>query len=297
MSTTVTVRVPASTANLGPGFDSLGMALDLHGELTLTVRDEPALFPSERGKRLALAAARAVWQHAGQPAPRGLVAAYSGEIPIGRGLGASAVLRVGAVVAANELIGRRFDREELLLLATELEGHADNATPAMFGGLQVVVWSDRGVEHVRVPVPAALRCVVFVPDLDMPTSEARKLLPAELTRRECVYNIGRTALLVAALATGDLQRLRTATQDALHQPARTAIFPAMPELFAAALDAGACGAFLSGAGSGVMAFVDGDALAEPVGRAMSAAATAHELTGRTIYTCPGERGAEVTAGP
>jgi len=290
--TTVTVRVPATSANLGPGFDSLGLALDLHGEVTVSWSDRPARFPENRGEQLALGAAHAVYQHAGKPRPSGLRATVHGGIPVGRGLGASAVLRVGAVLGANVLLGEPFDQETVLRIATELEGHADNAAPALLGGFQVVVWTGDAVVHVAVPIPEDLRCVLFVPDLEMPTGESRKLLPTSIERRDAVHNIGRAALLVAAMAAGRLDTLALATQDVLHQPARSALFPAMFSIFEAARARGAHAAYLSGGGSSIMALTAGDEAA--IGDGMAACAREQGVTGRVIVTRPTATGAVIS---
>ncbi len=290
--TMVTARVPATSANLGPGFDALGIALGVAGEITATVNGTPER-PESRAEQLALTAVRAVWQQARQPMPAGLRLRYRGDIPVGRGLGASSVLRVGAVVAANELLGCPFDDDRLLLIASELEGHADNAAAALFGGFQVCVWGDQGIVRVPVPLPESLRCVVLVPDLEMPTGESRKLLPPSLSRRDCVQNIGRAALLVAALATGRLDALDVATRDVLHQPARAKLFPEMFDIFAAARAAGALCAYLSGAGSSIMALTTADE--DAIGAAMLARLKAAGRDGRIIRTRPSSRGAEVVA--
>jgi homoserine kinase len=289
--TSVTVRVPATSANLGPGFDTLGIALALTGDVTVTWSDRPARFPEGRGEHLALGAAQAVYQHAGKPRPSGLRVTIKSEIPVGRGLGASAVLRVGAVLGANLLLGEPFDQEAVLRIATELEGHADNAAPALLGGFQVVAWTGERVVHVGVPLPESLRCVLFVPELEMPTGESRKLLPKALERRDAVHNISRAALLVAALATGRLDALDLATQDVLHQPARARLFPAMFEIFAAARGAGALAAYLSGGGSSIMALATADEQA--IGDAMAARAREAGVAGRVILTRPSSEGARV----
>ena len=291
MAASVTVRVPASSANLGPGFDSLGIALDLTGDVRLSLLDASAPLPADRGQSMALAAARAVYMHAGKPAPVGLQAELRSDIPAGRGLGASAVLRVGAVMAANRLLGDRFSMDEALVIASELEGHADNAAPAMFGGFQVVVFDEGMLTRVSVPLPPELRAVLLIPDLDMPTNESRRLLPGELTRQAAVHNIGRAALLVAALATGRLDALRVATQDVLHQPARAQLYPALYDVIRAAIDAGALCAYLSGGGSSVLALTTANP--EGIGGAMLAASKRRGTTGSYIVTLPRSCGAEV----
>lgn len=291
MPTSVTVRVPATSANLGPGFDALGIALEIAGEVTVSIEGRAGSRPESRADGLALAAARATLQKAGRQPPAGLRARYKGDIPVGRGMGASAVLRVGAVVGANALLGNYFDQEQVLLLATELEGHADNVAPALLGGFQVCVWADGVIHHIQVPLPAQLQAVVLVPDLDMPTNESRKLLPTALERRDCVHNIGRAALLVAAMATGRLDVLHVATQDVLHQPARSKLFPEMFDIFAAATGAGAHCAYLSGGGSSILALTTDNA--EAVGDAMRARLQAAGRTGHVRLTCPSAAGAEI----
>jgi homoserine kinase len=289
--TSVTIRVPATSANLGPGFDTLGLALDIHGDVTVTWSERPARFPDNRGEQLALGAAQAVYQHAGRPRPSGLRVSIESTIPVGRGLGASAVLRAGAVMGANILLGEPFDQDAVLRIATELEGHADNVAPALLGGFQIVVWTGEKVVHIGLPAPEPLRCVLFVPELEMPTGESRKLLPRALERRDAVHNIGRASLLVAAMATGRLDALDLATQDVLHQPARSALFPAMFDIFAAAREAGALAAYLSGGGSSIMALTDGNEAA--IGEAMAACAREAGVGGRVIQTRPSAAGARV----
>lgn len=287
----VTVRVPATSANLGPGFDALGIALDITGDVTLEWTDKSAPPPPGRAEALALEAAQRVFERCGAVVPVGLSAQYVGDIPVGRGLGASAVLRVGAVVAANELLGAPLDQEQVLALACEVEGHPDNVLPALRGGFQVCVWAESGITHVRAPIPADLQAVLFVPDLDMPTSESRELLPEKLTRAEVVHNIGRAALVVAAFATGRLDVLDVATQDVLHQPARSRLFPEMFDIFAAAKSAGAHCAYLSGGGSAILAFVTAEPAA--VGEAMRARAAALGRSGSVLVTRPRMEGATI----
>ena len=289
MSDAVSVRVPATSANLGPGFDCLGLALDIWGTITLT-REAPPGGIDDPMVSMVISAARRVFEKAGQK-PGELNASYSGAIPIARGLGASAVARVGGLVAANELAGKPLDRDELLVLGTDLEGHADNVAPAIFGGLQVSVVEDGRVLHTAAPLPMGLQCVLFVPEFRIATKDARRVLPESLSRADAVHNIGRAALLVAAMARGRFDLLNAATQDRLHQPARSALFPAMTAIFDAAREAGAHAAFLSGSGSTLCAF----ATANPQGiaDAMLEAARNREIAGSTIITRPTETGAEV----
>jgi homoserine kinase len=288
MADSVSVRVPATSANLGAGFDCLGIALDLWSTITVyhgrDGRDDAMA-------RMAVTAARKVYEKAGQAAPHDLCARYEGDIPIARGLGASAVARVGGLVAANGLAGKPLTDEQLLELGTDLEGHADNVTPALFGGFQVSVVVEGQVLHTSAAVPDALRAVLFVPELRMPTKESRKLLPSHLTRAEAVHNTSRAALLVAALAAGRYDLLEAAVDDKLHQPARSRLFPAMYAIFGAARDAGAHCAYLSGGGSTLCALATENE--EAIAAAMREAAETRGFPGYTIVTRPTATGAEV----
>ena len=284
----VSVRVPATSANLGPGFDCLGLALDVWGTITLS-RDADE--SDHALARMALNAARAVFAAAEEPLPERLAASYQGAIPVARGLGASAVARAGGVLAANVLAGEPYDRDHLLYLATELEGHADNVAPALFGGLQVVV-RDRGrLTRVGVPLPDGLHAVLLVPDQRMPTQKSRKLLPQSLSRADAVANASRVALLVAALGQGRLDLLDEATKDRLHQPARAKLLPAMFGIFDAAKAAGAHCAYLSGGGSTICALASDNP--QGIADAMLEAATSRELKAETLVTAPTAKGAEV----
>lgn len=290
MTDRVSVRVPATSANIGPGFDCLGLAVDLWGTITFERREPtPADDPMAS---MAITAALKVFDQVGEAAGP-LSVTYEGDIPIARGLGASAVARVGGLVAANELSGRKLDRDELLVIATDLEGHADNVAPAIFGGLQASVVDDGKVLHTAVPLPTGLHCVLFVPEFRIATKDARRVLPDSLSRHDAVHNIGRAALLVAAMARGRFDLLNAATQDKLHQPARSALFPAMTAIFDAARAAGAHAAYLSGSGSTLCAFATANT--QGIADAMAEAARTRDVPGRTIISKPTENGAEVVA--
>lgn len=263
MHSYASVRVPATTANLGPGFDCLGLALDLWNTVRLElgtrgvqVSGEGAESLSRGEDNLVCRAAAALFREVGDASPDVAVVCRN-DVPLGRGLGSSAAAVVGGLAAANALCGEPLSTRDLLRLAVAMEGHPDNVTPALLGGCQVSVTDGDDVVTSAVPTPEGLRAVLFVPERPMPTAQARALLPARVSRDDAVFNIGRTALLVNALATGDLDGLRVATQDRLHQPYRSALFPSMRLIIQAALDAGALGAFLSGAGSTVLALARG----------------------------------------
>ena len=296
----LTVRVPATTGNLGPGFDCLGMALDIWntiqvevGESGFDIAGEGADLLPRGGANLTYRSFRLALDEAGHPIPDVRITCRN-EIPLARGLGSSSAAVVGGLVAGNEVGGRRLPEQRLLELAVEVEGHPDNAAPALFGGCQIVVGNGANLITCHVPVPEDLRAVLFIPDISMPTDQARALLPAEVPRRDAVYNMGRVALLVRAFATGDLAYLATATEDRLHQPARQQIFPAMKNIFRAAMSAGALGVFLSGAGSTVLALTKGKEFT--VGYEMADAANKSGVGGRVKVTRPSNQGVDVSAG-
>jgi homoserine kinase len=286
------VRVPATSANLGSGFDSLGLALALTQEITVALA--PQAETSDGLIRMALDAARAAYRLARVEAPAEIAASTgAGRIPIARGLGASAAARAAGIVAADALMGGRLTADQMLTLGANLEGHGDNMAPALFGGLRVVVRDGDVYRQVRAALAPGLRVVLFVPSFDMPTNESRKLLPQTLSKADAVHNIGRAAMLVAALGGGEWDLLDVATQDVLHQPARTHIFKAMPEIFAAAKAAGAHCAYLSGGGSTIAAWATSGA--EAIAAAMQEAGAKGGYAGRTIITEPSDDGATVVA--
>jgi homoserine kinase len=288
MPTSVTVRVPATSANVGPGFDSIGLALAITQDVTVALGHQPAT--ADGLQRLVLDAARAAYRLARVEVPE-LRVSTTPTIPLGRGLGASAAGRAAGIASANALMGERLTSDQMLALGAGLEGHADNMAPALFGGLRVVVRDGDGYRHIAAPLAPGLRVVLFVPDFEMPTAESRKSLPTTLSREDAVHNIGHAALLVAALARGEWGALDLATQDRLHQPARATIFPAMADIFAAAKSAGALCAYLSGSGSTVAAFaIERE---EEIAAAMKDAATARGFSGRTMITTPLDTGAVV----
>jgi homoserine kinase len=194
-------------------------------------------------------------------------------------------------VAANELAGRLLSPFQLMRLANDLEGHVDNAAASLLGGAVISLMEDGELVLAAIKVPATLRAVVFIPGFQMPTREARAVLPKVITREDAVYNAARVGMLVVAFSGGRLELLRTATKDRLHQPYREQLFPAMPGIFRAALDAGALGACLSGAGSTILALTQEDP--DRVAEAMRKEADNVGVAGRTIVTGVSQYGARV----
>ena len=293
-ATAVTVRVPATSANLGAGFDCLGLALDMFASITVTFGEAEQPPTEDVGEKMVLTAIRQTYVRLGKQPPNGLRARYHVSIPLGRGLGASAVARVAGVVAVNEYERHIMDAGQCLDIASDLEGHGDNACPALFGGMQVCVQAANG-HYLRAPCrfPADAAMAILIPDHSMPTKEARKALPDQYSKADAVHNTGRAALFVAAMASGDMDLLDEATDDRIHQRQRASIFPPMFDIFAAAKGAGAHAAWLSGAGSSIAAICP-EAPARDVAAAMLQAAQSRGYSGRSLVTRIAREGATVS---
>jgi homoserine kinase len=283
----VRTRIPASAANLGPGFDALALALALHNEVEIAEADGLAVTVEGEGAgRLATGAqnvvcrgVRMAFDAAGRRFPGASIRCLN-RIPLSRGLGSSAAAWVGGLVGANALLGEPIDRGALLSLAAKAEGHPDNVAAALFGGLTVSAAAGDRITAVSLPVPDDLRWIVLVPDAESSTREARAVLPESVPRADAVFNVQRVSLLLAALGTRRAELLDLAMQDRLHQPYRQRLFPWFERVTAAAREAGALGAVLSGAGPSILAAVRG--APEPVARAMEAALQTSGISGKAI---------------
>lgn len=254
--TRVHVRVPASTSNLGPGFDCLGLALQIYNTTTLIRSDEIKLPHGMIGET---AKTFFQWAGDGQIKPFGFEAKIEGDIPISRGLGSSVTVRLGVLMGLAELVkdSTPITRDQILKMLIDLEGHPDNAVPSFLGGFAVCAHATDdhadGFAYTRVPVKPELSFVTLVPDLKLSTETARGLLPKEVPFRYAVENAQRTARIATAFARADYESLRGMFVDHLHQPYRQVLIPGFADILAAAQKAGALGSFLSGAGSCLMA--------------------------------------------
>ena len=281
------VRVPASSANLGPGFDVLALALDLHLEVEAREASNTAVAWSGEGadqvplnrKNLIVRAAQEPF--AGWTRPlAGLELVVSNAIPIGRGLGGSAAGIIAGILLGANLRGLRMPAQRILELAFPLEGHGDNLAAALCGGFCIAVIEDGGVRVHRLDWPSRWRAILFVPNDVSPTHEARRLVPRHPAREDAVFNLGRVAEWVLACWQKDRSLVASAMDDRLHQPGRARAYPYLDDTIAAAEQAGALGAALSGAGGSVIAIADRNVV--EVGKAMSAAATSHGIRGRVV---------------
>lgn len=289
----VRVAVPATVANLGPGFDVLALALELQNEVVATRTGETGLSidpgegaPEELRDPARNLVARAYTATCAELGvlPDGVHFACVNRIPFRRGLGSSAAAALAGTLCATALHAAAWDEQRILRWVADLEGHPDNAAAALLGGLAIVV-PDQPV--VNVEVPEELRAVVFVPDMELSTALARRVVPQAFTRADAVFNASRIALLIRAVTLRDWDTLGVAMEDRWHQPARTALFPQLPALIEAAMSAGARGASMSGAGPSVVALTDGDT------EAVAAAMFSCGVSGRTIVSRVRNWGARV----
>lgn len=310
----IAVEVPATSANLGAGYDCLGLALDLVNRIEVEVlaigaRDDAVVLEVEgegRGELVGdhqnrfVQGLEAALEAACGPLPErvGWRVSMQNRIPLARGLGSSAAATIGGLVAGNALAGHVLGRtgdvlgtDDLLRLATGIEGHPDNAAAALLGGFVVSAATSDGIEAVRFDVPRDLRCVLFIPDLCLSTREMRRALPKTVPLEDAIANLGRVAIGVAGLAGHRLDLLRVLTVDRLHEQYRAVVYPQLPRLVEVARGAGALGACLSGAGSTVIAFTD---RLDGIGRiesAFTAVAADTDLPGRVAVATPRNAGA------
>jgi homoserine kinase len=266
----ITIRVPATSANLGPGFDSLGLALDLWNETVITLAIEYTVQVNGEGmerlspgeNNMIIQAAQKLAAHAGKTLPPFHLDCIN-RIPLSSGLGSSAAAKLTGLLGANKLLGQPFSRDEILNIATELEGHADNAAPALFGGLVVstvengkvfahkidIETSHSSLGHVEFP----FHITVVFPEFHISTNQARNVLPEFIPMKDAAQNIGRAMLVTEAFRTKDLELLGKAMTDTLHQPYRLSLIPGAQQAIDMAKRSGAAAA-LSGAGPSIIAF-------------------------------------------
>ncbi len=259
------VKVPATSANMGPGFDCMGIALDIYN--TVEAQEIPeGLVILNKGRdsssiakdntNLIYKAMETVFQRTGY-VPSGLKIVSDNNIPVARGLGSSAASTAAGLLLANALTGDSLSTEEILRLGADLEGHPDNIVPALMGGMTLSYAQDTSkVGYIKLDFPETLRMLIMVPDYSLSTKKARQVLPRKVELSNAVFNVGRAALMVAALQAGELDHLRYAVEDKLHQPYREKLMPGMKDIFEQAYNAGARGVYLSGAGSTLVALID-----------------------------------------
>jgi len=263
----IRVRVPASTSNLGAGYDTFGLALELF--LSVTAMPSDDLEISYRGENpesvpldetnLIYKSISSLYEKRGLLTPA-LRLKIENPIPPGRGLGSSGAAIIAGLLIGNQLLGEPFSRDEILNIAIDFEGHPENVSASLLGGLTLAVKLDREHHIKRISVPQSLSGVLLIPELYISTEEARKLLPENIPHSDAVFNLQRTALLSYAFLTEDFSVLRHAVQDKLHQPYRKQLQPAYDAFEKAGYENGALGISVSGSGSAIIAFADSESV-------------------------------------
>lgn len=259
----VHVRVPASTANLGPAFDCLALALDLWNEtefdlagnnLNIEINGEGAERLPRTEKNFVYRALKRAYEEVSEPLPTGLSISCHHSIPLSSGLGSSGAASLAGLLGANALLGEPLNPNLILQLGAELEGHADNFAAAQLGGLVLVTKPEWRFAARRLDC-AELNVIYILPEIKLSTKEARRALPVQVPMADAVFNIGQALQVAEALRSGDIAALAVAMQDKLHQPYRLPLIPGAAEAIRGAQEAGAAAA-MSGAGPGVIAFVE-----------------------------------------
>jgi len=274
----VSAYIPATSANMGPGFDCMGIALDLYNEIHATHSDVTRIdiegYGSETLPRddsnLVLTCMRLLYARTGQKLPPVHLQMVN-RIPIASGLGSSAAALVGGLLIANAFLDSPFTRAQILRIAVEDEGHPDNVAPAFLGGAMLAYLHEDGVTSVQLPLRDNFTFAVVTPDFPLLTETARGILSPMVSRADAIFNIAHASFLTAALTTGNVPLLRRALADRLHQDARKVLIPGFDAVVAAAHLAGAIGTVLSGAGPTILAFAEGVPQAQSVAQAMVAA--------------------------
>lgn len=245
----ISVRVPATSANLGPGFDVLGLAMDRYNTFTFIKSHD---FPEDN---LIYQAYNKVFEYLGEEIVPVEIQVKE-DIPQARGLGSSAACIVGGIMGANEILGKPLNKDEILKLATEIEGHPDNVAPAIYGGLVASVMEGENIYTGKVPIKNDLIFIALVPNFELSTSDAREVLPSEIPYKHGIHNVGRASMLITALVTGDNSLIKLGLQDKLHQPYRGKLIPGFDEIISTTYESGALGCYLSGAGPTIMCIAD-----------------------------------------
>ncbi|MDO4178915.1 MAG: homoserine kinase [Phascolarctobacterium sp.] len=285
----VTLRVPATSANCGPGFDTLGLACTYYNEVTyeitedrgfkLEVEGEGSEYLKPHGRNLAFLSFFRVWNAVHDNVRIGLKIIMKNRIPMSRGMGSSSAAIVAGLYAANCLCDNHFSKDELLNMATEIEGHPDNVAPALYGGFTISFMQGDKAHTLKIIPEKPLKFIAVVPDRKLATSLARAALPKEVPHKDAVFNSSHACLLVGALMSGKYEYIGEALEDKLHQPYRAHLIPGLYDVFAAAKKAGAYNGIISGAGSTIMAYAPIDADHEAIAQAMMAALEAKGETG------------------
>lgn len=290
VSVSVTISVPATSANIGPGYDCLGLALSLYNQTTVTrLEGAPRIEPHH--SMVETIAALFFQQHDVAAAPFAFSWSIGGDVPQSRGLGSSVTVRLGVLMGLNELCGCPLTKQRLFALCSEAEGHPDNVAPAVFGGFALA----NSRQWFRFEVQPRLKAVLLIPDFEVETIHARGALPESVPHADAAKNTANACTLVAAFATGEYERIGASLEDFLHQPYRRHLVPGLFDVIAAGVRAGAIGGYLSGSGSTIACLTTSDD-PEAIAQAMKNALVQTGATGRTVVVPADNVGARVLGG-
>lgn len=266
----IRIDIPATSANLGAGFDALGLALTMYNRVWMEEADSLQISTTDSIKvptdesNLIYWAAKHLYEICGKSLP-GLRIRQENNIPMARGLGSSSACIVAGILGANRLLASPLSQTDLINLAAKIEGHPDNTSPAISGGLVASAMEGERVYSVSVPVSEKIAFAVMIPPFELKTEKARGVLPATYAREDTVYNLSRSALMTASLFSGDLQNLRVAVQDRIHQPYRSGLIENYDNVFRMSYELGSLGTYVSGAGPTIISMIDASA-ADAFGR-------------------------------
>lgn len=296
------IKIPATSANLGPAFDCMGLALKLYNYITVEKSNYLKIslkgsytsdIPTDENN-LIWQTILFLWEKIDfTPQPLSLI--LESHVPPARGLGSSSTAVVGGLLIANEIAGSPLSRYELLKLATEIEGHPDNVTPALYGGITLTVMSEQGLIPRVLSQNPSFKAVTVIPDMLVKTEEARKILPTTLSRQDTIFNISRVGLLVDAFVNQEYELLAVATEDRIHQNQRASLIPGMPEALKTALESGAYGSALSGSGPTLIAFSPAG-VEQKISQQMLAVFSKHNISSTSLVLEVDSNGAVVVNG-
>ncbi|MFA5779922.1 MAG: homoserine kinase [Elusimicrobiota bacterium] len=289
---TIKIKIPATTANFGSGFDVLGAALKLYNEIEVVqVKGQRSKVKIEitgegkdtlpgNEKNVVVRSMNAVFNICKKISPAYRIL-LTNRIPLARGLGSSAAARLGGIVAANEICGRKLSQDKVIQIVSKLEGHPDNVVPSFFGGLCVCNFNGKNVKYAKLKMPSDLKAVLCIPDFELSTDKARNILPETISHKDAVFNSSRVALFMSAIIQKKYELLSVAMEDKLHQPYRKKLIPGMDDVFNSAKKSGAYGVCISGSGPTIIALTS-EVKSERIGKSMQKAFLRHNVKSKYI---------------
>ena len=294
----IRIEIPATSANLGSGFDSLGIALTMKNRVwmeesdTLDISCTDGIQVPTDESNLIFWAAKHLYEICGKRLP-GLKIIQENNIPMARGLGSSSACIVAGILGANRFMGNPLSHSDLINLAAKIEGHPDNTSPALSGGLVASAMEGERVYSVSVPVSEKIRFALLIPPFELKTEQARAALPKQYSREDAVYNLSRSGLMTASLFSGELHNLRVAVQDRIHQPYRSGLIENYDNVFRMSYELGSLGTYVSGAGPTIISMIDAES-AETFGKNCISHLSDKQITGwRVEILSAAPKGAEI----